>query len=186
MWWAFPSGGVRSAVRYARDVRGAKCHFSAHAAMALSLADSFSFLIEGGSAGMSVAAVVRMALSAFCLALRKPEKWIFFGSHCRVMAMLGCEVNNSPNFSRCLRDAACSSCADGSSTLASAVLDERRILKDSWVWAGLLDRRVVMASRAGVSTRVQMSVSVTSKYIGRTGWVLRSPINYIRARHTLS
>ena len=160
VWCAFPSGGARSAVLYACDVRGALCHLSAHVVMAESLAVSFCFLIVCGSSRL-VRSAVRMASNASCLALLKPTKGIFFGSHCKTTLMLGCVLRSSPSILRCLRDTSCSSWVDRSSALLSAELEGSRRMNVSWTCAGLSARWRVMASKAGVSDRIhQQNVKV--------------------------
>ena len=107
--------------------------------MAASQASFCCFLMVGGSFKLAGSAV-RMASIASCLALWKPTKGIFFGSHCRITLMLGKVLRISPSDLRCRRDTSCSSCVDGSSALLNAELEERRIVMVSWGGAGLLAR----------------------------------------------
>ena len=140
-------------------MRGAWCHFSAHAVKAVSLAVSFCFLIVCGL-GQLAGFAVQMASRASCLALRKPMKGIFFGSHCNTTLILEYVLKSSPRVLRCLRDTSCSSWGDGSRALSSAAPEGSRHMKVPWACAGLFARWVVMASNAGARARIQVSASV--------------------------
>jgi len=88
MGYSLPSGGLVSAVLYAREDCGAWCQCSAHIKIAVSVVFFFWALIKCGSSS-SLSLAVQMASSASCFVLLKPTDGMFLGSHSSRMFRLG-------------------------------------------------------------------------------------------------
>ena len=119
-----PSGGVVSAVRYAFEVWGILCHFSAHVAIATSFVTLRWLPMVCGSM-ISVVLAVCAVSSASCLALWNPTKGALVGSHNRTIFVFRWELRMVLIFYRCMMDSSWSSCGDASKALSTALLEHQ-------------------------------------------------------------
>src|SRR5712672_1269606 len=104
--WGRPSGGLVSAVWYARDVRCDWCHRCAHASTVAALLFSLWWPMVGVSSVLSGSAV-RMASMASCFALLKPTKGAVFGSQLSLNSVSGWFWMILSIFSKQLTDVPC-------------------------------------------------------------------------------
>ena len=138
-----PSGGVVSAMRYAFEVWGILCHFSAHVAIAASFV-TLRWLPMVCGLMISVVLAVRAVSSASCLALWNPIGGALAGNHNRTIFVFGWELRMALIFFRCMMDSSWSSCGDTSKALSTALLEGSAIVT-KLVW------RIVRLSKKKVS-----------------------------------